>query len=120
MRFLPLEDQAIVDRALALGLHDAVPPPAYLAPHLCTVLSILLAVPTLGFSLVMVPIFWVAQYDRTKHRINCLQKQLEKDSQRVLLELNYSPSPSRSRLNIAGIKEHPAPLKSVKPPVTRG
>jgi hypothetical protein len=49
-----------------------------------------------------------------------LQKQLEKDSQRVLLELNYSPSPSRSRLNIAGIKEHPAPLKSVKPPVTRG
>jgi hypothetical protein len=27
--------------------------------------------------LVLVPILWVAQYDRTKHRILCLQKQLE-------------------------------------------
>lgn len=85
MRFLPLEDQVIVDRALALGLNDAVPPPAYLSPNLCTVLSFLLAVPTLGFSLVLVPILWVAQYDRTKHRIICLQKQLEKDSCGVLL-----------------------------------
>jgi len=85
MRFLPLEDQAIVDRALALGLHDAVPPPAYLSPNLCTVLSFLLAVPTLGFSIVLVPILWVAQYDRTKHRIIGLQKQLEKDPYGVLL-----------------------------------
>ena len=85
MRFLPFEDQVIVDRALALGLNDAVPPPAYLSPHLCTVLSFLLAVPTLGFSIVLVPILWVAQYDRTKHRIIGLQKQLEKDSYRVLL-----------------------------------
>ena len=85
MRFLPSEDQVIVDRALALGLNDAVPPPAYLAPHLCTILSILLVVPTLGFSLVIVPIFWVAQYDRTKHRIIGLQKQLEKDPYGVLL-----------------------------------
>jgi len=60
MRFLPFEDQVIVDRALALGLNDAVPPPAYLSPHLCTVLSFLLAVPTLGFSIVLVPILWVA------------------------------------------------------------
>ncbi|MCX5950763.1 MAG: hypothetical protein NT158_06275 [Cyanobacteria bacterium] len=85
MRFLPFEDQVIVDRALAQGLNDAVPPPAYLSPHLCTVLSFLLAVPTLGFSIVLVPILWVAQYDRTKHRIIGLQKQLEKDSYRVLL-----------------------------------
>ena len=85
MRFLPFEDQVIVDRALALGLNDAVPPPAYLSPHLCTVLSFLLAVPTLGFSIVLVPILWVAQYDRTKHRIIGLQKQLEKDSYRVLI-----------------------------------
>ena len=85
MRFLPFEDQAIVDRALALGLNDAAPPPAYLSPHLCTVLSFLLAVPTWGFSIVLVPILWVAQYDRTKHRIIGLQKQLEKDPYGVLL-----------------------------------
>ena len=85
MRFLPFEDQVIVDRALALGLNDAVPPPAYLSPHLCTALSLLLAVPSFGFSLLLVPILWVAQYDRTKHRIICLQKQLEQDSYRVLL-----------------------------------
>ena len=85
MRFLPAEDQVVVERALALGLNDAVPAPAYLSPNLCTVLSFLLAVPSLGFSLVLVPILWVAQYDRTKHRIMGLRKQLEKDSYRVVL-----------------------------------
>jgi hypothetical protein len=83
MRFLPAEEQVIVDRALALGLNGAVPAPAYLSPNLCTVLSFLLAVPSLGFSLVLVPILWVAQYDRTKHRIMDLRKQLEKDSYRI-------------------------------------
>ena len=83
VRFLPSEDQVIVDQALALGLNDAVPAPAYLSPHLCTALSFLLAVPSLGFSLVLVPILWVAQYERTKHRILCLRKALEKDSYRV-------------------------------------
>jgi len=77
MRYLPPEDQAILDQAFELGLQDAVSPPAYLSPHLCTALSFLLAVPSLGFSLVLVPILWVAQYDRTQHRILCLQKQLE-------------------------------------------
>lgn len=85
MRFLPAEDQVIVNRALALGLNDAVPAPAYLSPHLCTALSFLLAVPSLGFSLVLVPILWVAQHDRTKQRIMGLRKQLEKDSYRVVL-----------------------------------
>ena len=83
MRFLPAEDQVIVDRALALGLNDAVPAPAYLSPNLCTALSFLLAVPSLGFSLVLVPILWIAQYDRTKQRITGLREQLEKDSYRV-------------------------------------
>jgi hypothetical protein len=83
MRFLPAEDQVIVDRALALGLNDAVPAPAYLSPNLCTALSFLLAVPSLGFSLVLVPILWIAQYDRTKHRITGLREQLEKDPYRV-------------------------------------
>ena len=77
MRYLPTEDQAILDQALELGLQDSDSPPAYLSPHLCTALSFLLAVPTLGFSLVLVPILWVAQYDQTKHRILRLQKQLE-------------------------------------------
>jgi hypothetical protein len=83
MRFLPAEDQVVVDRALALELNGAVPAPAYLSPNLCTVLSFLLAVPSLGFSLVLVPILWVAQYDRTKHRIMGLRNQLEQDSYRI-------------------------------------
>jgi len=83
MGFLPAEDQIVVDRALALGLNGAVPTPAYLSPNLCTALSFLLAIPTLGFSLVLVPILWVAQYDQTKHRIMGLRQQLEKDSYRV-------------------------------------
>jgi len=83
MRYLPREDKAIIDQALELGLQDGISPPAYLSPHLCTALSFLLAVPSLGFSLVLVPILWVAQYDQTKHRIMGLRKQLEKDSYRV-------------------------------------
>ena len=83
MRFLPSEDQVVVDRALALGLNGTVPAPAYLSPQLCTALSFLLAVPTLGFSLVLIPILWVAQHDRTKHRIMGLRKQLEKDNYRI-------------------------------------
>ena len=85
MRFLPAEDQVIVDRALAQGLNDAVPAPAYLSPNLCTALSLLLAVPTYGFSLVLVPILWVAQHDRTNNRIMGLRKQLEQDPYRVVL-----------------------------------
>jgi hypothetical protein len=78
-----LESEVIVDRALALGLNGAVPAPAYLSPRLCTALSFILAVPSLGFSLVLVPILWVAQYDRTKHRIMRLRNQLEQDSYRI-------------------------------------
>lgn len=85
MRFLPPEDQVIVDRALSLGLIGADTVPAYLSPHLCTALSFLLAVPSLGFSLVLIPILWVAQHDRTKHRIMSLRQQLEKDSYRIVL-----------------------------------
>jgi hypothetical protein len=84
VRYLSSEDQAIVDCALALGLDNATPAPAYLSPHLCTALSFLLAVPTLGFSLILVPILWVAQYERTEHRIMRLRKQLENDSREVV------------------------------------
>ena len=85
MRFLPSQEQAIVDQAVALGLKDASPPPAYLSPHLCTALSFLLAVPSFGFSLVFVPILWVAQYERTNYRILCLRNALEQDSYGLVL-----------------------------------
>ena len=85
MRFLPSQEQAIVDQAVALGLNDAAPPPAYLSPHLCTALSFLLAVPSFGFSLVFVPILWIAQYERTNHRILCMRKALEQDSYGLVL-----------------------------------
>jgi hypothetical protein len=90
MRYLQPEDKAIIAQALELGLQDGISPPAYLSPHLCTALSFLLAVPSLGFSLVLVPILWVAQYDRTKHRILCLQKQLE-TQQKPVDELRVVP-----------------------------
>jgi hypothetical protein len=76
MGFLPPEEQAIVDRARAQGLGGPGPAPAYLCPTLCTALTLLLAVPTLGFSLVLVPILWVAQYEHTGERIQRLRWQL--------------------------------------------
>jgi|APCry1669189034_1035192.scaffolds.fasta_scaffold106713_1 hypothetical protein len=81
MRFLPPEEQAIVDRAVALGLEGASPPPAYLSPQLCTGLSLVLAIPTLGYSLLLFPILWVAQSERTTQRILSLRRKLETDDQ---------------------------------------
>ena len=81
MRFLPPEEQAIVCRAQALGLAEAFPTPAYLSPEWCTTFSLLLAVPTLGYSLLLVPILWVVQHDRTASRISTLRRQLESGRQ---------------------------------------
>jgi len=81
MRYLPAEEQAIVDRALALGLEGAAPPPAYLCPNLCTALTLLLALPTLGYSLLLIPILWVAQHERTATRIARLRQKLEEPIQ---------------------------------------
>ncbi len=86
MRFLPAEEQAIVDRAEALGLEGTCPPPAYLSPELCTGLSLLLAVPTLGYSLLLMPILWVAQHERTANRIRRLRRKLEKDDQASIVD----------------------------------
>ena len=77
MRFLPPEEQAIVCRAQELGLAGASPSPAYLRPDWCTGLSLALAIPTLGYSLLFVPILWVAQHDRTIRRLSHLRGQLE-------------------------------------------
>jgi hypothetical protein len=76
MGFLPPEEQAVVDRARALGLGGTGPDPAYLCPNLCTALSLLLAVPSLGFSLLLVPILWVAQHEHTGERIRRLRREL--------------------------------------------
>jgi hypothetical protein len=77
MRFLPPEEQAIVCRAQELGLSGASPSPAYLCPDWCTGLSLALAIPTLGYSLLFVPILWVAQHERTLRRLAHLRGQLE-------------------------------------------
>lgn len=79
MRFLPWEEQAIVCKAQALGLPDSLPAPAYLSPNWCMALSLILALPTLGYSLIAVPILWVAQHDRTAHRLALLRRQLESE-----------------------------------------
>lgn len=77
MRFLPPEEQAIVCRAQSLGLSAASPTPAYLSPEWCTALSLALVLPTLGYSLLLVPILWVAQHDHTASRISGLRQELE-------------------------------------------
>jgi hypothetical protein len=76
-RHLSPEQLALVDEARRRGLSGSDPAPGYLAPGLCTAVSLLLAVPTLGYSLVFVPILWVAQYERTDHRLRLLRRQLE-------------------------------------------
>ncbi|MEB3324234.1 MAG: hypothetical protein VKM17_02720 [Cyanobacteriota bacterium] len=81
MRFLPPEEQALVCRAQALGLPEASPTPAYLSPNWCTALSLVLALPTLGYSFLLVPIVWIVQHDRTAHRLARLRRQLESDWQ---------------------------------------
>jgi hypothetical protein len=80
MRFLPAEEQAMVIEAQARGIPESFPTPAYLSPNLCTVLSLVLALPTLGYSLLMVPILWVAQHDHTDRRLRRLRLQLERQS----------------------------------------
>ena len=76
-RYLPPEASAIVELAQRQGLLDNQKPPTYLAPNLCTVLSLMLAVPSLGYSLLFMPLVWVAQHDRTNRRLQQLRLQLQ-------------------------------------------
>lgn len=78
-RHLAPDQLALVEEARRRGLSGCDPAPGYLSPGLCTALSLLLAVPTLGYSLVFVPILWVAQYERTDHRLRQLRRQLDQD-----------------------------------------
>jgi hypothetical protein len=90
VRYLPPEDQVIVEQARGIGLLAGADAPAYLSPDLCTALSLLLAVPTLGYSLLFVPIAWVAQHERTNHRLARLRGQLE----RVAAHGDAKPEPT--------------------------
>lgn len=77
MRFLPPDEQSLVCRAQAMGLEGASPAPAFLCPQWCTALSLTLAVPTFGYSLLFVPLLWVIQHDRTATRLARLRLQLD-------------------------------------------
>ncbi len=65
-----------------MGLEGATRPPAYLSPQWCTALSLWLALPTLGYSLIFVPLLWVIQHDRTATRLARLRLELEEVSRR--------------------------------------
>lgn len=82
MRFLPPDEREIVNRAQAIGLDGATPAPAYLCPRWCTALSLWLALPTFGYSLIVVPLLWVIQHDRTATRLARLRLELEERSER--------------------------------------
>jgi len=70
------EEQSIVERARLLGIAEAEPVPAYWSPALCTALSFLLAPPTLGYSLIVVPLIWVTQHEHTRARLATLRARL--------------------------------------------
>jgi len=74
---LTLEEHAIVEQASQGGLLDHQAAPTYLPAWICSLLSFGLALPTLGFSLILIPILWVAQHDHTAGRIAKLKQQLE-------------------------------------------
>ncbi|MFM7733762.1 MAG: hypothetical protein ACKO6F_09985 [Cyanobium sp.] len=76
-RFLPPEASLVVEHAQRCGLPGSQPAPGYLSPDLCTAVSLLLAVPSLGYSLLLVPLVWVAQYEHTDRRIERLRCQLK-------------------------------------------
>ena len=71
------EEQSVIEEAIRLGVLDAARTPSYLPGWSCTLLSFGLALPTLGYSLVFVPLIWVAQHEHTGSRIAALRKRLE-------------------------------------------
>jgi len=76
MTQLSAEEHALVARAQELGLCSASEAPGFLSPGLCTTLSLLLALPTFGYSLIMVPLIWYAQHERASARIAQLRRLL--------------------------------------------
>jgi hypothetical protein len=111
-RFLPPEARTIVERAQRHGLPGSQPPPAYLAPDLCTVLSLLLVVPTLGYSLLLMPLVWVGQHERTNRRLERLRLQLEQFDEAVCPDRGPIP-----RIHSGEEEDHspPRPWRNVPP-----
>jgi hypothetical protein len=70
------EEEQVVQAAIRQGLISQQSPPRYLPASWCTLLSFVLVPPTLGFSLVVVPLLWVVQHDLTAHRITTLRQRL--------------------------------------------
>ena len=73
-------EQSIIEEAIQLGVLDAARTPSYLPGWPCTLMSFGLALPTLGFSLVFVPLIWVAQHEHTGSRIAKLRDRLKRTS----------------------------------------
>lgn len=70
------EEEQVVQAAIRQGHISQECSPCYWPASWCTVLSFVLAPPSLGFSLVFVPLLWVAQHDLTAHRIANLRQRL--------------------------------------------
>jgi GAF domain-containing protein len=69
-------ERAVVSRARRLGLVEQGETIAYACPRLCALLSILLVPLTLGVSLILCPVLWVALHERTAGRIRALEGRL--------------------------------------------
>ncbi len=70
------EEESIVAAAVHSGLLAHRAAPRYLPAWSCTLLSCLLALPTLGLSLLFIPILWVAQHEIAAARIARLRARL--------------------------------------------
>jgi len=81
------EQVRILELAHRQGLLEGQAAPAFRPPWQCTLLTFALALPTLGFSLVLVPLLWVAQYEHTNARLRRLEQRLMEGSALERLEV---------------------------------
>lgn len=79
-RHLSAEQLSLLAEARRCGLQGCDPAPGFLSPALCTTLALLLALPSFGFSLLLVPILWLVQYEHTDHRLRQLRRQLDQQA----------------------------------------
>lgn len=84
MGFTP-EEETVVQEAIRQGLVSQHSIPSYLPASWCTLLAFGLAPPSLGFSLLLVPLLWVAQHDHTSHRISLLRQRLRSNNEPPIL-----------------------------------
>jgi hypothetical protein len=91
-----------------MGLEGATRPPAYLSPQWCTALSLWLALPTLGYSLIFVPLLWVIQHDRTATRLARLRLELEEVSRRDITCQNSGSATAGRPIPPLGSEPFPA------------